>query len=412
MTIVAQGTPAEGPSWRVPWTEPEGSARAASLFRATFGYEPSTAVSAPGRINVIGEHTDYNGGLALPTLLPHRTFVAAALRSDETLRVVSAHAGELHGPDAVAEFEFDAIASGAVQGWPAYVAGVIWALRERGFAGYGLDIAVDSCVPIAAGLGSSAALSCAVALAANELWGLALTSRADTMTLAESCVDGERNIVGVPAGALDPYSVLFASPGQALMIDFSTEPPHIRPQPLYFPEYGLALLVIDTGTTHSHADGRYAERVAQCQAACAALEIASLREVADAPHALHRVESIADPVARHRARHVVTEIDRARLVAAELSGTAPAHERFVTIGKALYRSHASLEVDFDVSVPEINAAVDAAFRAGALGARLVGGGFGGAAIALVRRAQAERTAEIIAEAIVEAGFAAPTFLMV
>ncbi len=412
MTSVAQGISAEGPSWRVPWTEPEGAARAASLFRSAFGYAPATVASAPGRINVIGEHTDYNGGLALPTLLEHRTFVAAAARADATLRVVSAHSHDLDGPDAVAEFDFDAIASGAVAGWPAYVAGVIWALRARGFEGRGLDLAVDSCVPIAAGLGSSAALSCAVALAANELWGLALNSRTDTMTLADACVDGERNIVGVPAGPLDPYSVLLTTPGQALMLDFSSTPPNARPQPLYFPEYGLGLLVIDTGTTHAHADGRYAERVAQCQAACDALEVESLREVADALHALHRIEGIADPIARQRARHVVTEIDRTRLVAAELSGTAPAHERFVTIGKALYRSHASLEIDFDVSVPEINAAVDAAFRAGALGARLVGGGFGGAAFALVRRAQAERTAEIISEAMVDSGFAAPSFLMV
>ena len=281
-----------------------------------------------------------------------------------------------------------------------------------GSAGGGLDIAIDTCVPIAAGLGSSAALECAVALVANELWGLELASGKGFFELADACVEGERRIVGVPAGALDPYAVLLTEPGKALMLDFASQPVSGRPQPLYFPEYGLSLLIIDTGTTHAHTDGRYAARVRECQAACEALGVATLREVADEPHALRRVEAIADEVVRRRARHVITEIERARLVAAELSGTAPAHERFVTIGKALYRSHASLEVDFEVSGPELNAAVDAAFRAGALGARLVGGGFGGAALALVRRAQAERTAMLISESMVAAGYAEPTFLMV
>jgi galactokinase len=412
MTNVTQGTPAEGPSWQVPWTEPEGAARASAVFRANFGYEPTIVVSAPGRVTLIGEHTDYNGGIALPTVLAHRTFVAAAPRADETLRVASAHSASLMGPDAVVEVAYDAITPSTPDGWPAYVAGVLWALRSRGHNGPGLDLAIDSCVPIAAGLGSSAALECATALAAKELWGLALTGQSGSAQLAEACVKGERSIVGVPLGALDPYAVLLTEPETALMLDFASNPPSVRQQPLYFPEYGLCLLVVDTGTTHAHTDGRYAERVRECEAACAALGVDSLREVADAPHALRRIETIEDPVARHRARHVVTEIERTRLVAAELSGTAPAHERFVTIGKALYRSHASLEVDFDVSGPELNAAVDAAFRAGALGARLVGGGFGGAAIALVRKTQAESTARHIAQGMVEAGFAAPTFLTV
>jgi len=408
MTNVAERTTAEGPTWNVPWSPEEGAARASALFEATFGVAPATVVSAPGRINVIGEHIDYMDGVALPTILLHRTFVAASPRQDSLVRVTSAHGG----PDAVAEFSPDVAEPGDVSGWPAYVAGVLWALRERGFTGSGLDLAMDSCVPIAKGLGSSAALAGAVALAADSVWGLALDSPGGKAQLADACVDGEHLFVGVPAGGLDPWAVLLTEPGDALLLDFSTRPPRARRQPLYFPEYGLALLVIDTGTTHANTDGRYKLRVDECRAACEALGVNSLRDVADAPYALRRVETIADPALRSRARHVITEIERTRLVASQLSGTAPAHERFVTIGKAMYRSHASLEVDFEVSAPELDAAVDAAFRSGALGARLVGGGFGGAVIALVRRAQAERTAELIADSMVSEGFAEPSFLLV
>ena len=412
MTKVSEGTKTEGPSWNVPWSADEGGARAATLFHATFGGTPQAVVSAPGRINVIGEHTDYMDGLALPTTIPHRTFAAVAPRSDHVVRVISAHGTNTQGPDAVVEFSLDGVAPGVVTGWAAYVAGALWALSARGFDVRGLDLAIDSCLPIGKGLGSSAALEAAVGLGANEVLGLGLDSPNGLAQLAEACVDGEQRFVGVPAGALDPWAALLTVPGEALMLDFSSRPPRARRQPLYFPEYGLAILVIDTGTTRVNTDGRYASRVEECRAACEALGVTSLREVADGPYALSRADTIADRTLRGRARHVITEIQRVRLVASELSGTAPAHERFVTIGKAMYRSHASLDVDFEVSGPELNAAVDAAFAAGALGARLVGGGFNGAAIALVRRADAERTAERIAESLTSAEFAEPSFLLV
>ena len=252
----------------------------------------------------------------------------------------------------------------------------------------------------------------ALSLVLQEVWGLALDTEQGRIELAEVCMEAESEFAGVPTAGMVQHTILRCPPGQAVLMDFATTPPQISFQPLYFPEYGLGLLLIDTGKPNTLSLAEYSSRWPQVAAACEELGVKSLREVADAPHAMRRVEAIKDPVIRARARHVVTEIERVRLVSAELSGTAPAHERFVTIGKALYRSHASLEVDYELSNPETNAVVDAAFRAGALGARLVEGGFGGAAVALIRRAQADVTARLIAEAMTDAGYSAPSLGMI
>lgn len=302
------------------------------------------------------------------------------------------------------------ISPASAAGWPAYAAGVVWALLERGYDGPGLDMAVTSCVPLGAGLSSSAAFSCASARAVSDLWRLALEGEAGAIELAEVARDAENQIAGAPTGRLDQYAALLCRENEGIEIDFAASPPAVRRTPLYFPEYGLVLLVIDTRHPRSLTDGRYRERFDECRAAAAQLGAASLREVADGPDPLGRVDSLDDDVLRRRARHVVTEIERVRIVADELAGTGPAHERFVEVGRRIYRSHTSLATDFEVSSPELDLAVNAAWTAGALGARLVGAGFGGAVIALVRKTQLDVTARIVDRAFADAGMAKPRFL--
>ena len=400
------------PDWYEPWTRGTGAAQATALFTSTFDSAPRAVFSAPGRVNLIGEHTDYNAGLALPTVLRHRTYVAASPRDDDVLDIVSSAGDEFDGPGDRWSCPMDEISPESAGGWPAYPAGVVWALRERGFDGPGLNLAIASCVPLGAGLASSAALTCATARAVNSMWGLALDSPELRIDLAEATIDAENRMARTPTGGMDQYTALFCPEGSAVEIDFATSPPHLRDTPLYFPDYGLVLLVIDTRTRHRLTDGRYAERFAECHEAARALGASTLREVADDPRAGQRVEGLEDPILKKRARHVVNEIDRVRRVTSELAGTAPASERFVEIGRNIYRSHTSLAVDFEVSCPELDLAVNAAWTSGALGARLVGGGFGGAVIALVRRTQMDTTAHTIDRSFQDAGMQRPRFLHV
>jgi galactokinase len=398
------------PEWSEPWEAARGSATATDLFVETFGEAPVGTWSAPGCINLIGEHTDYNRGLSLSAILRHRTYVAGSPRGDRRLRVTSAEGDRFGGPGRTFEIEIDAISPANCEGWPAYVCGVIWALIERGYDGPGLNLAFTSCVPLAAGLGSSAALSCGTARAANGLWRLALDAQEARVDLAESARDAENLVAGTPTGRLDQYAALYGQPDTGLLVDCATSPPTLHETALHFPDYGLALLIVDTRTSHRLTDGWYAQRVKECHDAAAALDAHSLREVADSPDAVSRVERLADETLRKRARHVTTEIHRVRAVVDELASTEPAHERFVAVGRHLNRSHASLARDFEVSSPTLDLAVDAARANGALGARLVGAGFGGAVIALVRRAQIESTAIAIERAFVEEGLQRPRFL--
>ncbi|WP_062213179.1 galactokinase [Demequina oxidasica] len=409
---MAQNPEDLAPLWRIPWTTEHGEARARELFHHTFGAAPTTFQSAPGRVTLIGDHTDYAGGLCLTTVLDHQTFVAARARDDARVRVVSAQGGLVEGPDHVWEGDLTALTHANGLGWARHVVGVLWALMERGFASRGMDIAIDSCVPIGAGLGSSASLQCAVALAVNDCWELLLDSPEGRSELAEAAIDAETRFVQVPTGGLDHYSIMQCERGQAVLLDFATRPPVLTQLPLYFPEYGLCLLVIDTSERRDLRDAHYAKRRASCEAAARQLGAPSLRDVFESPQWLRRVNQLRDPVVRARARHVVTELHRVRLITDELAGTGPAHERFVNAGKAMYRSHASLDVDFKVSTDALNLAVDSAFRVGALGARLVGAGFGGSAIALVRRTQVETTARLINAAFADRTLARPAFLTV
>ena len=364
---------------------------AAELFRTTFGTDPEGVWSAPGRVNLIGEHTDYNSGLCLPIALPHRTFAAARRRDDDLVRVVSAQG------DTLVEVPLAEVAPGRPGGWAAYVAGVPWALRKAGYAVSGLDVAVDGRVPLGAGLSSSAALECAVGAAVCDLFGLGLLADDEgRATLAAACVDAENTIALAPTGGMDQSAALLAQAGHALLLDCRDG--HTEQVPFDLSAHGLALLVVDTRAEHALVDGQYAERRTSCEAAARELDVPSLREVS-ADDLEDTLGALSSDLLRRRARHVVTEIARVVETTAALRGND-----FRAVGELFLASHASMRDDFEISVAELDTTVETAVAAGALGARMTGGGFGGSAIALVA---ADRAVEV--EAAVEAAFAARGF---
>jgi galactokinase len=367
---------------------------AADLFRSTFGTAPTGVWSAPGRVNLIGEHTDYNGGLCLPIALPQRTFAAVSPRADDVLRIVSAQS------DDAVELPVADVAPGRPGGWAAYVAGVPWALRKAGYAVTGLDVAVDGRVPLGAGLSSSAALECSVGAAASDLFALGLLAADEgRRALAAACIDAENTIAQAPTGGMDQSAALLASAGHALLLDcrdFRTEQVPFDPG-----AHGLALLVMDSRAEHALVDGQYAERRRSCEDAARELGVPSLREV-PADDLEERLATLSSDLLRRRARHIVTEIARVEETVAALR-----RNDFRTVGQLFLTSHASMRDDFEISVAELDTAVEAAVGAGALGSRMTGGGFGGSAIALVPSGQAQAAEAAVAAAFAERGFRAP-----
>ena len=355
-----------------------GAGPARRWFADCFAGRPEGVWRAPGRANLIGEHTDYNQGWVLPFALHLGVTVAASRRGDGVLALASRQA-----PGAPASLPLAALAPGAVTGWAAYPAGVAWALREAGhqLAG-GASLAFDSDLPQGAGLSSSAALECATALALAGLSGLELPRR----ELATLAWRAENDFVGVPSGIMDQSASLLCQAGHALLLDCRSG--GTTDVPLDPAGAGLALLIVDTGARHALADGRYAERRRECDRAAALLGVGSLRDVTSPAAAA----GLADPVLRRRARHVITENRRVEEAVALLTGGDLAG-----VGPVLLASHTSLAGDFEVSWPQADAAVDAAMAAGALGARMMGGGFGGSALALVPGGQREVSAAITAE---------------
>ncbi len=380
----------------VAWSDAEGAARARGLFSVQLGGEPSGVWAAPGRVNLIGEHVDYNGGQCLPIALPHATFAALRARDDGLVRVVSGMA-----PEAVWSGTVDQVAPGIVD-WVGYAAGPAWALRADGFDVGGFDLAVDSCVPVGAGLSSSAALECATALALDHTFGLGQDAAGDRgrARLAAACVRAENDVAGAPTGGLDQAAALRCSAGHALLLDCLDS--SVRPIPFDLANAGLELLVIDTRAKHELADGQYGARRAACEAAAGILGVQTLREVTDLDAALARLD---DEEQRRCVRHVVTEIARVGAFVGLLEAG-----RLPEVGPVMDASHASLRDDYRVSCVELDAAVEAARAAGALGARMTGGGFGGSAIALLPLTRSEAVADAVAAAFARAGFAEPEFL--
>ena len=372
---------------------------AVELFRTAFGTEPTGVWSAPGRVNLIGEHTDYNGGLCLPIALPQRTFAAVRRRDDDLVRVVSAQA------DGLVEVELGAVGAGHPDGWAAYAAGVPWALRKAGYAVGGLDVAVDGGVPLGAGLSSSAALECAVAAGASDLHDLGLLATPEGRTaLAAVCVEAENTVAQAPTGGMDQSAALLSATGQALLLDCRD---HTTEQvPFDLSAHGLALLVMDTRAEHALVDGQYAERRDSCEQAARELGVASLREVAvdDLDASL---SALSTDLLRRRTRHVVTEIERVRETVEALR-----RDDFRAVGELFGASHASMRDDFEISVAELDTAVEAAVAAGALGARMTGGGFGGSAIAIVPAESAAAAVTAVEQAFADAGFGAPSCFVV
>ncbi|WP_280429422.1 galactokinase [Nocardia brasiliensis] len=360
--------------------------------------------AAPGRVNIIGEHTDYNDGFVLPIALPLVVECAARLRPDQRVRVTSRQRPGETVLVAVAEL---AAQRDRVPGWARYPLGVVAEFVRRGHAVGGVDLVLDGAVPIGAGLSSSAALSCAVAIALRDLFAPAVTDRA----LIELARAAENDYVGAPTGLLDQSASIMCTAGHALFLDIrgflAEDDANIvayEQIPFDLDRFGLELLVIDTGQPHELVDGGYAERRAQCEAAATELGVPALRDVA----AVADVERLADPVLRRRARHVVTENARVLRVAEELrSGADPR-----VIGPLLSAAHASLRDDFEVSTPALDTAVAAARAAGAHGARMVGGGFGGSAIALVDRAHTAAVVDATRKRFADSGFAEPRTFVV
>jgi galactokinase len=372
-------------------TGPGAADRAAGWFAECYGTEPEGVWHAPGRVNLIGEHTDYNDGFVLPFALGQGVRAAASRRDDGRLELRSRQV-----PASSATVPLSKLAPGSVTGWAAYPAGAAWAIREAGYPVGGASIAIDADLERGAALSSSAALECATALALTELHGLHL----ERPVLAALARRGENEFVGVPTGIMDQSASLLGQAGRALLLDCRSG--QASDVPLDLEAAGLILLVIDTRVQHALADGRYAARRRACEDAARLLGVPSLRDVTDRPGA---VDQITDPLLRRRARHVVTEnarvLDTVGLLRAGEAGRC---------GPLLTASHASLRDDFEVSWPQADVAVEAAIAGGALGARMTGGGFGGSVIALAEDRGDTSVRASTGDAFAGQGWPPPRFL--
>ena len=367
--------------------------RAAEEFRRLHGVAPVGVWSAPGRVNLIGEHTDYNDGFVLPYALPFRIAVAAAPRSDGLFAVTTVgDDGEPQqaSPVAVADLE-----PGMVTGWAAYPSGVCWALRSVGVVG-GASLVIVGDVPAGAGLSSSHALQCAVALALLGLAGRSpdVAGGPSRPEIAAWVQRSENDFVGVPTGLLDQTASLCCIESHVLFLDVRSGA--MEQIPFDATESGLEVLVIDTRAKHSHGDSGYRERRAGCERAAALLGLPSLRA------ATMDLLGGLPPELAPLARHVLTENERV-LAVVDLLRAGKVGE----IGPLLTESHISLRDDYRVSCAELDEAVASALGAGALGARMTGGGFGGSAIALVPSTSVDAVGQAVTSAFARRGFTAP-----
>ena len=359
----------------------------ASKFQEVFGTRPDIIASAPGRVNLIGEHVDFLDGFVLPFAISDATTVAIAKNSSNKIRCAS-----IQKKGAVSTIDCANIAPKSGEAWARYPIGVLWSLGIE----TGIDILVDGQVPLGAGLSSSAALECAVATAINELFNLGLT----LPELARAAQRAENIYVGMPCGIMDQSVSLMATEGNALLLD--TRDLSIEQIPFNIAPLGLELLVIDTQVHHALVDGGYAERRASCEKAIADLDITSLRDISISEFVARKPE--LDEKTYLRAFHGVTEMKRV-LDAVTLLKAGD----FVGFGEIVTAAHISLRDNYTVSCPELNLAVDTALKFGALGSRMIGGGFGGSAIALIKAKDSELIKSEIKNGFMKARFKSPRF---
>jgi galactokinase len=371
---------------------------------------------APGRANLMGEHTDYNEGFVLPFALAQGVTAIASPRDDGLLVLRSKQV-----PDEPATVSLDSLSRGSVTGWAAYPAGVAWALRTAGYAVRGATIDIDSDLPVGAGVSSSAALECSVALALCSLSGTPVPRR----KLAGIARKAENEFVGAPTGIIDQSAALLSAEGHALLLDCRTlETTQVPFRPA---AAGVTALIIDTRVTHALVSGEYAARRAECEVAARLLGVPALGVVTD-PRVLDKLK---DPLLRRRARHVITDSTRARAIAAVLQDTVPQNtgpqrpglrgangdgsvaaegKIYAFIGKLLVEGHASLRDDFEVSWQEADVTVETAVAAGAYGAKMIGGGFGGSVLALVPTGYVGAVRAAVTETFIARGWLPPEFL--
>ena len=401
-----------GPAARVAAGRRSIAAQAADWFRACYGDAPQGVWLAPGRVNLVGEHTDYNDGFVLPFALGQGVAAAAASRDDDVLALRTRR-----DPSATVDIPLDLLrprpggeppaadsVHDGIPGWARYPAGVAWSLVAAGHPVRGVSVAIDSCLADGAGLSSSAALECSVALALTELGGAGdpAVSRRELAAIARRA---ENEFAGVPSGIMDQSASLLCEAGHALLLDCQSL--EARQVPFDPAAARTRILVIDTRAKHELTDGEYGSRQTECQEAAWLLGVTSLRAVTD----VSQLAALDDPVLVRRARHVVTDNQRVLQVTALLRSSGGGDRRGLRdVGALLTQSHASLRDDFEVSWPEADVAVEVAVAAGALGARMTGGGFGGSAIALVPDADTGQVEARIRAAYADRGWTDPAFM--
>jgi galactokinase len=360
--------------------------RVAGEFRRRFGRSPQWLAAAPGRVNLIGEHTDYNDGFVLPMAIERYVVMAASPAGEDGMggdgKSVRLHSSAVHEPERfrVGDDDFRQLAP-----WARYVYGVMVGCREQGLDMPALDVLIDSTVPLGGGLSSSAALEVATATLLEAVTG----QRLDPIAKARLCQKAEHQYAGVPCGIMDQFTSVLGQAGQLLLLDCRST--QIRMVPLTDPE--VEVLIVNTNVKHELTGGEYAQRRSQCEAAARAMGVASLRDAT--LDTLRQYAATLEPVLHRRARHVIGENDRTTAAAECL-----ARGQWAEVGRLMYASHASLRDDYEVSCEELDVLVELAQQHGSdgavIGSRMTGGGFGGCTVSLVRKDHLDRLVASIA----------------